>query len=107
MAHGTVVLAGSLPVEHLALDLLVAEFGWSFKEADSLRCLAELNVDHNLVTVLFSRRIWRFPATTLCAPSWTEPRERFPSSAMGRKWQTPWPFIHSYCPLMCVKSGRV
>ncbi len=56
MTHGTVVLAGELPVEHLALDLLVAEFGWTFKEADGLRSLAELNADHNLVTVLFDPR---------------------------------------------------
>ena len=44
MTHGTVVLVGSLPVEHLARDLLVAEFSWCFKKADSLRCLAELNI---------------------------------------------------------------
>jgi hypothetical protein len=54
MTQGTVVLAGVLPVEHVALDRLVAEFGWSLKEASSLARVAELNVDHNLVTVLFS-----------------------------------------------------
>lgn len=61
MARGTVVLVGSLPVEHLALDFLVAEFGWSFKKADSLSRLAELNVDHNLVTVLFSPKNLALP----------------------------------------------
>jgi DNA-binding NtrC family response regulator len=56
MAHGTVVLAGNLPVERLALDLLAAEFGWSLKEACSLAQVVELNADHNLVAVLFSQR---------------------------------------------------
>lgn len=54
MAQGTVALVGSFSVENLALDLLVAEFGWSFKQAPTLRRLAELNVGDNLVTVLFS-----------------------------------------------------
>jgi len=35
--RGTVVLTGSLPVERLALDLLVAEFGLSLKEPPGLR----------------------------------------------------------------------
>lgn len=56
MAHRTVVLAGDFPVEHLALERLIGEFGWSFKEANSLRALAELNVRYNLVAVLFSPR---------------------------------------------------
>jgi hypothetical protein len=56
MTHSTVVVVGTLPVEYLALDLLVAEFGWSLKEVGSLRCLAELNLHHNLVSVLFSPR---------------------------------------------------
>jgi hypothetical protein len=74
----------------MALDLLVAEFGWSFKEAGSLRCLAEWNLDHNLITDQALRSM---------------PRERFPSSAMGLrkrltgcKWLTLAPFIHSCCP---------
>jgi hypothetical protein len=54
MTQGTVVLAGVLPVEHVALDLLVAEFGWSLKEASSVARVAELNAEHSLVTVLFS-----------------------------------------------------
>ena len=54
MANGTVVLAGNLPVEHLALDRLVAEFGWSLKQARSLDHLAQLSADHHLVAVLFS-----------------------------------------------------
>ena len=54
MTQGTVVLAGVLPVEHVALDLLVAEFGWSLKEASSVAQVAELNADHTVVTVLFS-----------------------------------------------------
>jgi len=54
MTQGTVVLAGGLPIEHLSLDILVAEFGWSLKEVEGLGSLAELNHDHNLVTVLFS-----------------------------------------------------
>jgi hypothetical protein len=54
MAQGTVVLAGVLPVEHVALDRLVGEFGWSLNEASSLCRVAELNVDHTVVTVLFS-----------------------------------------------------
>ncbi len=54
MTQGTVVLAGSLPVDRLNLDLLAAEFGWSVKEAACLRSVAELNADRNLVAVLFS-----------------------------------------------------
>jgi hypothetical protein len=54
MTLGTVVLAGILPVEHVALDLLVAEFGWSLEEASSVARVAELNADHTVVTVLFS-----------------------------------------------------
>jgi hypothetical protein len=56
MPHESVVLAGSLPIENLGLDLLVAEFGWSLKEASNLHHLAELTADHSLVTVLFSPR---------------------------------------------------
>ncbi len=56
MTQGTVVLTGSLPVEQLALDVLVADFGWLLKEASSLRQVAELNADHNVVAVLFSPR---------------------------------------------------
>lgn len=53
MTSRTVVLAGSLPVERLNLEGIVTEFGWSLREAGSLRCLAELNECHNIVTVLF------------------------------------------------------
>ena len=62
MAQGTVVLAGSLPVEHLALDLLVAEFGWSLREVDSVCHLAALNLEHNLVTVLFNPQNLALPS---------------------------------------------
>jgi hypothetical protein len=54
MNQGNVVLVGSLPIGHLALDHLIAEFGWTLQEADGLRNLAELSVDHNLEVVLFS-----------------------------------------------------
>ena len=56
-----VVLACNLPVESLSLDLLVAEFGWSLKEACGFRRGAELNADHNLVAVLFSPRNLSLP----------------------------------------------
>jgi hypothetical protein len=56
MSNGTVVLAGNLPVEHLHLDLVLAEFGWSLIVCSSLRDVAELNADYNLVAVLFSPR---------------------------------------------------
>lgn len=56
MIHGTVVVVGSLPVQHVGLDVLVTEFGWSLKVADSLRSLAELNACHSLVIVIFSPR---------------------------------------------------
>ncbi len=61
MTNGTVVLAGSLPVEHLALDLLVAQFEWSLRECSNLRGVAELNADHNLVAVLFTPRSLGLP----------------------------------------------
>lgn len=54
MSLGTVVLAGVLPVEHVALDVLVAEFGWSLREASSVDRVAELNAAHTVVAVLFS-----------------------------------------------------
>ena len=54
MTSGTVVLVGTLPVAHLALDLLVAKFGWSVENAPNLHCLTKLNRDRNVVAVLFS-----------------------------------------------------
>ena len=54
MTSGIVVLLGDLPVERQTVDLLVAEFGWSLKEARTIRDLAQANLDHNLVTVLFN-----------------------------------------------------
>jgi hypothetical protein len=61
MPHGTVVLAGRLPVEHLKLHLLAAEFGWSIKQASSLCGVAELNADRNPVAVLFNPRDLALP----------------------------------------------
>jgi hypothetical protein len=49
-----VVLAGGLSVEHVALDSVVAEFGWSLKKACGFRALAALSAESNLVAVLFS-----------------------------------------------------
>lgn len=54
MTRRIVVLVGSLPVEKLALDLLVAEFGWAVENAPSLGCLAKLNRERSLVAVLFN-----------------------------------------------------
>ena len=54
MTRGTVVLVGRLPAERLALDLLVAEFGWAIENAPSLGSLAKLNREGNLVAVLFN-----------------------------------------------------
>lgn len=54
MAHGIVVLVGGLRIERLALDGLVMEFGFSFKQVESLWDLRNLNLDHDLVAVLFS-----------------------------------------------------
>lgn len=61
MANGCVVLVGDLPVEHLSFDHLVAQFGWSVKRVDSLRSLATLSVDSDLVTVLFDPKILALP----------------------------------------------
>jgi DNA-binding NtrC family response regulator len=61
MTSRTVVLAGRLSVEHLALEALVAEFGWSLKEADGLRRLAELNESHTIAAVLFSPKSLELP----------------------------------------------
>jgi hypothetical protein len=61
MTQGTVVLVGSLPVEHLTLDLLVAEFGWTLKQTSGLDGLVELNAGHNVVTALFSPRNLALP----------------------------------------------
>jgi hypothetical protein len=54
MKRGTVVLAGNARINHPALDLLVAEFGWSLKRTENLGCLAELSATDSLVAVLFS-----------------------------------------------------
>ena len=52
MSHGTVILLGSLPIEHLVLDCLAAEFGLSFKEVDDLR--NSKNPIEDVVAVFFS-----------------------------------------------------
>jgi hypothetical protein len=54
MTRGTVVLVGTLPVEHLAVDLLVAKFGWSLEKTPNLHCLTKLNRDRNVVAALFN-----------------------------------------------------
>jgi hypothetical protein len=61
MNQGIVLLAGSLPVDHVAFDRLVAEFGWAFKEADGIHSLSELSVNHNLAVVLFSPKHFALP----------------------------------------------
>ena len=53
MPNGTVVLIGSLRTERLALDPLASEFGFAFKEVPNLLDLAGLNLDEDLVAVLF------------------------------------------------------
>ena len=54
MSNGTVVLAGNLPIRHLALDSLVSGFGWELKHADGLRGLERLSGKHNVVATIFS-----------------------------------------------------
>src|SRR5579862_9774780 len=54
MTHGTVVLAGSLPVGRVALGTLVSELGWSLAEAGSLHDLRTLRFRHSVVAVLFN-----------------------------------------------------
>jgi hypothetical protein len=61
MSSGIVALFGDLPVERQALDLLVAEFGWSLKEVRTARDLAQANFDHNLITVLFDPQTLSLP----------------------------------------------
>ena len=61
MPQGIVVLAGSLPVDNLELELLVAEFGWLLKAARSPSGIAQLNLDHDVVTVFFSPRTMELP----------------------------------------------
>lgn len=56
MAHGTVVLLGSLPIERFVLDLLVPEFDFSFKEVKSLGDLPTRNAGDDVVAVLFNPR---------------------------------------------------
>jgi hypothetical protein len=74
MTRRIVVLAGRIPVEHLVIDALVAEFGWSLMEADSLNRLAELNERHSIVVVLFSPKSLELPwdralhSTMIAAP---------------------------------------
>lgn len=59
MANGIVVLAGQPPGEHLVLDNLVAEFGWSLQRVRSLSReglgqLRKMAADGKVVAVLFS-----------------------------------------------------
>jgi len=54
MTRGTVVLIGAMPVENMAVDLLVADFGWSIEKVPNLVDLAKVSRAHNLVAVLFS-----------------------------------------------------
>jgi len=57
MANGTVVIVGDLPIEHLGLDLLVAEFGWSLKKVEDLDDLQTFGGNCDPVTVLFGPKI--------------------------------------------------
>jgi hypothetical protein len=61
MKQGTVVLAGRISVEHLRLDALIAEFGWSLINAGDLCRLAELNESKHIVAVLFSPKGLELP----------------------------------------------
>lgn len=50
----TVVLLGSLPIERLVLDLLVSEFGFSFKRVASLQDATRINLHEDITAVLFN-----------------------------------------------------
>ncbi len=51
-------------MQGLALDQLVAEFGWSLKQARDLRQLPELKAHHKVVAVLFDPRDLALPWDT-------------------------------------------
>src|SRR4051794_5382236 len=53
MAHGTVVILGSLLVEARALDFHAAEFDWSIRMAETWRQLTEIATREKVVAVLF------------------------------------------------------
>jgi hypothetical protein len=52
MANGTVVVLGNLPIDRLMLDCLASEFGFSFKEAETLENISSLNRS-DVVAVVF------------------------------------------------------
>jgi hypothetical protein len=61
MMKSTVVIVGELPIDHLALDLLVAEFGWSLKKVADLGCLETFDSDYDPVTTLFGPKLLDLP----------------------------------------------
>jgi hypothetical protein len=61
MMNSTVVIVGELPIDHLALDLLVAEFGWSLKKVADLGCLETFDSDYDPVTILFGPKLLDLP----------------------------------------------
>jgi hypothetical protein len=113
VTQGTVVLVGSLPIEHLALDILVAEFGWSLKQALDLGGLAELNARDNVVAALFSPRNLELPWDQALRAVLNAAPGALPvlchglrTRLTGRKRLRLGAFIHSYSPSTCGKSGR-
>lgn len=53
MAHATVVILGRLPIERRVVDCLELEFGFSFKEVESLQGSAGWDPLEDVVAVLF------------------------------------------------------
>lgn len=54
MARATVVLLGRVPIERSVIDSLESEFGFAFKEVQSLQGLAELGPEEDVIAVLFN-----------------------------------------------------
>lgn len=54
MAHGTVVLLGTMPIERFVLDGLVSEFGFLFKKVEMLQNMPNPNLRDDVIAVLFN-----------------------------------------------------
>lgn len=54
MAHGTVVLLGTMPIERFVLDGLVSEFRFLFKKVEMLQNMPNPNLRDDVIAVLFN-----------------------------------------------------
>lgn len=54
MAHGTVVILGRLPIERGVVECLESQFGFSFRQIESLQALPDMDPSDDVIAVLFN-----------------------------------------------------